>query len=219
MKCKFCSKEMKNIGGLTIHEKYGCSLNPNRLYRKSNFVEYNERVNNGELEKKFTNQFTKAQELGIECVVSEQTKLKISNASKKQVWTTERKQKHSESMMNAVRQHPESYSAKNVCGRTKKIQYKGFNLTGKWEYDVARYFDKHDISWTNKISPFEYKWENKIRNYFPDFYLFDFDLYIEVKGYETERDRAKWSVVPNLFVIKKNLIEIIRSGGKLRLTN
>lgn len=219
MKCKFCSKEIKNVGGLAVHEKYGCEFNPNRIIRNSNFVEYNKKVKTGEIEKKFTNQHTKGKLTGKEYVVSDVTRMKISYASRNQQWTEQRKQNHSERMMQVVKDNPQSYSAKNICGRTKKIEYNGFYLTGKWEYDVARYFDKNGISWTNKVSPFEYEWKNKIRNYFPDFYLFDFDLYIEVKGYETDRDKAKWSVVPNLFIIKKNLIETIRSGGKLELTH
>ena len=57
------------------------------------------------------------------------------------------------------------------------------------------------------IHIFEYEWENKIHLYFPDFYLPDYDIYIEVKGYERERDRCKWKVVPNLLVLKKKEIE------------
>jgi hypothetical protein len=32
--------------------------------------------------------------------------------------------------------------------------------------------------------------------YTPDFYLNAIDTYIEIKGYETDKDRAKWSQIP-----------------------
>jgi hypothetical protein len=39
------------------------------------------------------------------------------------------------------------------------------------------------------------------------------DLYVEVKGYETDRDRAKWRDFPkNLRIIKEAEIKQIRQG-------
>ena len=59
---------------------------------------------------------------------------------------------------------------------------------------------------------FNYTW-NGNRTYFPDFYLPSLNLYVEVKGYETERDTAKWSQFPKkLFVIKAKEIKEIRKG-------
>lgn len=69
-----------------------------------------------------------------------------------------------------------------------------------------------EIKWTNKISEkIYYIWENKKRIYYPDFYLPEFDIYIEVKGYERPRDLAKWEVIKNkLIIFKKNDINIIK---------
>lgn len=44
------------------------------------------------------------------------------------------------------------------------------------------------------------------------FYLPELDLYIEVKGYERERDLAKWKVVPNLRVFKLKEINAIKNN-------
>lgn len=46
--------------------------------------------------------------------------------------------------------------------------------------------------------------------YTPDFYLPDLDLYIEVKGYETDKDRSKWSQFTNNLEVwnKSKLIEL-----------
>lgn len=54
------------------------------------------------------------------------------------------------------------------------------------------------------------------RTYYPDFYLPQDDLFIEVKGYETERDRAKWRDFPlKLKVIRKSDIEKFRAVSEL----
>ena len=40
----------------------------------------------------------------------------------------------------------------------------------------------------------------------------DYDRYIEVKGYERDRDKSKWKVVKDLIVLKKNEITKIKKG-------
>ena len=52
-----------------------------------------------------------------------------------------------------------------------------------------------------------------IHLYFPDFYLPKYKLYIEVKGYETKRDRAKWKNFPKkLLILKNNEIKLIKQN-------
>ena len=52
--------------------------------------------------------------------------------------------------------------------------------------------------------------KSKIGYYKPDFYLVDENLYIEVKGYETDLDHDKWSQFPHqLKVLRgKDLLEM-----------
>lgn len=218
MICKYCGKECKNLNSLRQHE-IRCKLNPNKIHIKSNFIEYNKNVKNGIVKKDFSNQFIKAKLLGIDKPsVSLETKKKLSIASKKQIWDNERRIKHSKIMINAVQNHPESYSSNNVSGRTKTFIYKNkdgnnFNVKGKWELLVAEYLDENNIKWTNIINEeIYYIWEDKKRRYFPDFYLIKYDKYIEVKGYVRERDLKKWEVVSNkLIIIKKDLIKKIKN--------
>jgi len=133
-------------------------------------------------------------------------------ASRGRIWSKEQREKLSISMKAAVLQNPESYTASNVCGRVKIEEYKGEKFHGKWEVEVAIWLDKENIKWIRQIEPKNYYWNNGWHLYFPDFYLPDYDLYIEVKGYETERDRCKWSVVPNLVVLKNKEIKMIREN-------
>lgn len=62
-----------------------------------------------------------------------------------------------------------------------------------WEVKFAKLLDKKNIKWEYTKDIFQYSYLGKIHHYNPDFYLVDFDLYIEIKGYPTERDIAKWT--------------------------
>lgn len=89
-------------------------------------------------------------------------------------------------------------------------KYNGINLHGKWELEYAKYLDESNIKWRRPTEKFEYYFENKKRYYTPDFYLINENIYIEIKGYETDKDRAKWKSFPlNLKIIKgKDLYKI-----------
>lgn len=162
------------------------------------------------------NQYTKSKETGIPYIMSEETRKKKSiSASKdnlKRFSNPEYREKISKSMRQAVINNPESYTSKNVCGRIKIYEYNGVKLHGKWELEVAKWMDSQNIKWERKVKPFEYFWKNSIHLYFPDFYLPTLDKYVEVKGYETERDLCKWKSVPNLIVLKKNEIKLIKEN-------
>jgi len=115
-------------------------------------------------------------------------------------------------MADAVEKHPESYSYKNYCGRSKKILYKDALLHSSWEYEVAVWLDNHNIQWTRKVLGFKYFWSSSIRTYYPDFYLPDLNLYLEIKGYKTDRDLEKWKSIKNLVVFEKDKILEIKNN-------
>lgn len=156
MNCEYCKKECKNKNSLSQHE-IRCGSNPNKIEIVSNFISYNESVRLGEIKKEYTNQFTKSEKLGIEKPkMSEVTKNKISKKSKLQVWSRERREKHSKIMIEASIKYPDSYSCKNVCGRTKlydTVDSFGIKtkLNGGWEKILSEYLNENNIIWTNKI--------------------------------------------------------------------
>lgn len=200
--CPFCEKVCKNKNSVVQHQ-IRCKSNPNAIKVTPSY---------GMRGKTGSNQFIKAASEGRSITVSDETRKKISDASKLQEWCDERRKKHSESMRQAVMNHPESYSASNVSGRVKNIEYNGRILKGNWELIVAEYLDSINIRWDNSIEPFPYNWNDSVHLYFPDFYLLDYDVYIEVKGYQVDRDLFKWKAVPNLIVLKDEEIKMIRNG-------
>lgn len=206
--CVFCNKEFKSKNAKTQHQ-IRCKDNPKAIEVKPSY---------GMLGKQGKNQYSKANDLGLpKPEVSEETRKKIS---KKQIgelnhWSKDtelKRDKHSKTMHDAVLRNPDSYSASNVCGRVKIVEYNGTKFHGQWEVEFAKWLDSKGIVWERPSEPFKYFWKDRWHLYFPDFFLPEKNLYVEVKGYETERDRCKWSVIPNLLTIKLNDLKIIRQG-------
>jgi len=84
-------------------------------------------------------------------------------------------------------------------------------LDGTWELAVAKWLDEMNYNWKRNTKRFQYvNLKNKISHYTPDFWVEELNGYLEVKGYETELDRCKWSqFVDPLTVWKRNeLIEM-----------
>jgi hypothetical protein len=76
-------------------------------------------------------------------------------------------------------------------------------LESSWEEIIAKYLDKNNINW---IRPKPLKWVDKVnksRLYFSDFYLTDFDIYLDPKNpYCIDKDKNKLEYFEN----KINLI-------------
>jgi hypothetical protein len=125
--------------------------------------------------------------------------------------TEESKQKISKSMRKAVLEGRQKtaapygekcklYEAINSLGEKETLQ-------GGWENRVAEYMSSKNIRWTRSKKSFTYIYKTKEHEYFPDFFLLDYGVYIEVKGMKTDRDEAKWSQFPKeLIVIDKTNI-------------
>jgi len=142
---------------------------------------------------------------------SEETRKNLSEASKGKKLSQEQKRKISEYMKLAVLNHPESYTSANR-GRVKQIEVDGLKLHGSWEVLFYQWAKEAGLLPERCLKSFSYEW-NGTRSYYPDFYLPTLNLYIEVKGYETEQDRAKWNHFPErLIVLKKKEIEQIKKG-------
>ena len=66
--------------------------------------------------------------------------------------------------------------------KKKTFKYKGILLDSTWELELAQLLDSLDIKW---LRPTPIKWvdnNNVLHNYFPDFYLPDYDVYLDPKN-------------------------------------
>lgn len=206
LNCKYCNKLHKNGNSLINHERF-CHYNPDR--GESNFEKkgFQESLKNNH---KRNNKFTKAKQLNLpKPIVTDETRKKLSIHSSKRIWTEEQKENHSKIMLEVAKANPNSYSAGNQ-GRCKTVEIDGIKLKGSWEVKYYLYCKENNIPVERPNNGFSYIWEGKTRTYYPDFYHPNYDIYIEIKGYETDRDRAKWSCFPNkLLVFKEQEISLI----------
>lgn len=94
--------------------------------------------------------------------------------------------------------------------KAKIVMYNGVKLHGTWEVGYAKYLDAQGLSWRRPNEKFEYTFEGKIRHYTPDFYVDVLQSYVEIKGYVTAKDEAKWNqFTEKLLVLRgENLVEL-----------
>jgi hypothetical protein len=115
------------------------------------------------------------------------------------------------------------------AGRCKKIQYESpiagtVWLDGSWELAVAKWLDCNGYTWKRNTKRFPYTNPlDKLSYYTPDFYVDEMEGYLEVKGYETELDRCKWSQFPEKLTVwkrkeltERNIFDILnnKEGGQ-----
>jgi predicted nuclease of restriction endonuclease-like RecB superfamily len=89
-------------------------------------------------------------------------------------------------------------------------------MDSTWEVAMAERLDHLKISWDRREDmklPYFSKAGRK-RNYIPDFYLPDYDIYIEVKGYWTDAARHKMTSVQNTNPVKIVILESLESVNK-----
>lgn len=144
----------------------------------------------------------------------EETHKKIGRRTKEYFSNPDNRKKHSVIMSQAVLANPESYSDKNVVGRSKHFTVDGVRYNSTWEYEVSKYLNDKNIKWQrSKIKPIPYLWKNTWHLYFPDFFLPEHNIYLEVKGYETDRDREKWKQADKpILVVKQKEIDLIKKN-------
>lgn len=113
---------------------------------------------------------------------------------------------------------------KSKCGtwhisldKNKRISYNGVELHCSWELYYAMYLDKNNIRWVRCTDRFLYEYKGVNHYYTPDFYLPQTNEYIEIKGYATGKDYAKWECFPKdkkLVVLRGN--DLVELGIDLR---
>ncbi|HEY6435359.1 MAG TPA: hypothetical protein VIY47_02125, partial [Ignavibacteriaceae bacterium] len=127
--------------------------------------------------------------------------------------------KHTEESKQKIRKSKQDLYASGwepVCGRCKKYPYQKndgeiITVDGTWELRFCKYLDAQNLTWRRNKKRFPYIKPNGIAStYQPDFYVEEWQCYVEIKGYETELDRCKWSCFTEpLKILRKNDILLL----------
>lgn len=196
--CNYCGSERKNHNSWRNHERC-CPSNPNRNYK------------NGMAGKKGSNQYIKAEELGL-------LKPQLSDESREKIRKSSTGRKHT---VETKRILSEKRSLNNKGGRSKWYEVNGIKVQGTWERNVAKILTENNIKWLKPSTAnhsFKYNMDGKTRTYTPDFYLIDQKIYLEIKGYWWGNDKEKMKNVTeqnpnaNVMIIEKYDYERILSG-------
>lgn len=184
--CKFCNRECKNENSLRNHMRL-CKSNPDRQY--SSFLDPKVRAS-------FTpsNAAIKAKNEGREYITSQETRYKLSENSKSR--TSEWNKENGRKIADAIKRKVDEGTWHTSLAKHMHIDYNGIDLHGSWELAYAKFLDANNIKWQRCNESFAYEFDGKIRKYTPDFYLIDSDEYVEIKGYKTKKDYAKWDQFP-----------------------
>jgi hypothetical protein len=131
--------------------------------------------------------------------ISEDRKRQISQANLQR--SSEWHRLNGEKISAAIQKKVEAGEWHTSLARKMHIEYNGIDLHGKWELEYARYLDDNQIEWKRPKDRFAYEFKGKTRWYTPDFYLVSSKEFVEIKGYETEKDRAKWAQFPATLIV------------------
>lgn len=182
-KCKHCKKEFdisdKSKGWMANHSRW-CDKNPKRKDYSNNLKKARAAKVN------FFNQYTKAKLEGRPIPDSPNKGKPGSFLGKK----------HSKETKELIREKALSSTHRRL--RRGIIEYKGIMLDSSWELALAKRLDELKIKWER---PEPLKWvdhDDITHNYFPDFYLPKYDIYIDPKN-------------PHAAAVQRDKIDILKS--------
>jgi hypothetical protein len=179
--CKHCKKSFSDmtLSGKANHCRW-CVDNPKRKdYKtgsaKSIMAMNTARKNNPNV----ANQYTKARSLGI-------TIPSGPNKGKPGTFTGRTHSKETK-----IQQREKALQSPHRRLRKKMIEYNGILLDSTWELELAKRLDEQGIKW-ERPEPIKWIDENGYtHNYFPDFFLTDYNLYLDPKNPHAFRVQAK----------------------------
>lgn len=95
------------------------------------------------------------------------------------------------------------------AGRCKKYKHTSpvagtVSLDGTWELAVAAWLDKQGYTWLRNTKRFSYTHPNGKQSWYtPDFWVEEFQSFVEIKGHETDLDRCKWAQFTEPLIVWK----------------
>lgn len=191
--CRFCGVDLDTVPNRASHVKW-CSKNPN-LEKNSHIPSNARKAITEDSRRRAGESISKAHKSGKYIGASAKAaKTRISNGN---VLNKESAPDWYANLCAANR----SSTHQRVCKRTHTfIDKRGriFKFDSTWEDALANRLDELDIVW-ERPAPIKYEIGGKLRNYFPDFYLPEHDLYLDPKNpYAESQQQEKLKIVSSL---------------------
>lgn len=209
--CQYCNKQYKSLNSLKNHERR-CANNVNKLDCQSNInainalKEYNK---NGSWNKGLTKETDERVKRSAENI-SESLK-----GEKNPFYGKHHSKKTKRLLSKKMKEYNHLNSKRNSWAKMGWYD----NIWMMSTYELAYYIYTKDLgeNIVRCTDRFKYEYLNESHYYTPDFIVNN--NYIEIKGYETEKDFAKYKVVNNLVVLRYNeikpMIEYVKQKYKV----
>jgi len=197
-KCKHCKTEFdisdKPSGWMANHSRW-CDKNPKRKEYADALGRNNvEAMNEARRQSGRTNQYTVARLDGKE----------VPESPMKGKPGTFLGKKHTKETKQLLREKALASPHRRLKKGT--VEYKGILLDSSWELELAKRLDELKIKW---VRPDPIPWideEGVTHNYFPDFYLEDYDLFLDPKNPQAVKVQKK--KLDRLLTQYKNIVII-----------
>lgn len=200
--CPFCQKEYSKSGICThiwrTHDE-GKNHDPNIGYKNKNRKVWNKGLTNQ------TDQRVKKIGKKISQIFKKQVESGTFQKNGWAVWTEEQKLSWSKKQ-----------SENNQGGKCKWFKIDGKKVQGTWELNLALKMNELNILW-QRCKPLVYYKENKEKRYTPDFYLPEYNLFLEIKGFWIADSKEKMRLVSEQHPYLKDLIKIIEKDNYQKL--
>lgn len=179
--CKHCKIEFdiqfKPKGWMANHSRW-CDHNPKIILYKSNLEKVRSSITVDSIEKR-AKSISKAHASG--------KYLHVNHA-------TFKGKKHSDATKRLM--SDKALASKHRRLRRGLVEYNGIMLDSSWELALAKRLDNQNIQW---VRPEPLLWlddDGKAHNYFPDFYLPEYDLYLDPKNpYAIKNQQKKLKIL------------------------
>lgn len=196
--CEFCRKVLKNKAGLISHTRH-CIKNPDKVVFKQSDKYYE-----GIKTRKTKNGAMAAKEKGLPYYREAWNKGKHI---KGHPHSEESKKRIKEARERILRENP---SKNNL--RRKSYEFNGDILDSQYEVKVAKELLEHNIRYEAKPHWLEYILNGESHLYFPDFYLPDYNVYLDPKNdYLIKTGQSR------LGISDKDKIELVSKQNNVRI--
>lgn len=197
--CNFCGKKCKNKNSKVNHERF-CKLNP---HRRISAIE----VRNNDKSIAVWNKGITAQD---------DSRVRARVEVQKQNYRRNPSGYHyGHSQSEETRRKLRAHALRNGLGgfhMRRGHLYNGLKLDSSYEVLVATELDANNIRW-ERCKRFKYQWEDgSIHFYTPDFYLPDYDVYLDPKN-----DYLIENVNPGTGIKDSIKIELVQSQNNIKV--
>ena len=178
------------------------------LHRKKYHIRNNNEVWNKGLTKDNNYSLQQASAVLKEKFKSGKLKSKLSGKTYEEIYGKDKANQIKEKISKKL-------SINNKGGRCKWFMYLNQKLQGTWELNIAKKLEAEKIKWI-KCTKNKYSLKyisDRIHYYTPDFYLPEYDIYLEIKGHWWGNDKQKMDLVCKqnqnikLIIIENDLYE------------